>query len=66
MALQMQNLSQAISYNILCFQIIINFHIGVVLTKPNSGCDVECKLPLVNSKDYAAGTYSGWPNWPHC
>lgn len=36
------------------------------LTKPNNACNVECKPPLVYSKDFAADRFPRWPKWPKC
>ena len=48
-----------------CF--VTNFtFLDANFTKPNNACDVECKPPLVYSKDFAADRFPRWPKWPKC
>ena len=40
--------------------------LDTILTKPNSGCEEECKPPSIGSPKFAASTFPGWPKWPQC
>ena len=44
----------------------LKISLDAILTKPNSGCEEECKPPSVGSQKFAATAFPGWPKWPQC